>query len=251
MNVPVETIAPASVRQARVDLAAAHRLAVMDDLHEGTWSHLSLTVPGDPGSFLVTPPATHWSQVTASHLVRVGPDDQAEVEARGDVLSVAYRIHGPIHWARSDARAVLHVHSPYIVALSMLENPQLELAEQTALELAGRMAYTDVYDGTFPQDIRHGEMLAETLGDKTILILRNHGAVVVGATMGQAYTDLYVLNRAVRSLILAISTGRPLRHLPAEVAERYASVWEDNQYKHDHFAAMKRVLDETAPGYKD
>jgi ribulose-5-phosphate 4-epimerase/fuculose-1-phosphate aldolase len=251
MTTGTHTLPSQSIQQRRIDLAAAHRLAVMDDLHEGTWNHLSLDTGVGDGSFLLSPPATHWSQVRASNLIEVGPKDRDEIEARGDMRWVAYRIHAPIHWGHADARAVLHVHSPQVLALSMLDDPRLEPGEQNALSLISRTAYTDAYDGSVPQDIRHGEFLSEALGEKSVLILRNHGAVVVGKTIAQAYTDLYVLDRAARAMILALSTGRPLRDVPSEVVGQFAAATEDEQYPHDHFEAMKAVLDANQPDYRD
>src|SRR5207253_2972699 len=83
----------AAPRQARVDLAAAHRLAVMDDLHEGTWNHFSAKVPGDPERILLTPSNTHWSQVTAGSLVELGPEDRDSLRRGGGMPWTAYRIH--------------------------------------------------------------------------------------------------------------------------------------------------------------
>ncbi len=237
------------VTQSRRDLAAAHRLAVMDNLHEASWNHLSLSEAGD-GRFLITPVGVHWSQVRASDLVELGPGDQPRLEMADDLMWVAYRIHAPIHWARADVRAVLHVHSPHVVALSMLEDAFFPAAEQNALELAHRIAWTPEYDGSAPQDIRHGEYLAAALGTKTILVMRNHGALVVGPTIGRAYTDLYLLDRAAQALVLALSTGRPIRPVPDEVVRRYADHHEDHAYKEAHFDAMKRVLDECEPDYR-
>jgi ribulose-5-phosphate 4-epimerase/fuculose-1-phosphate aldolase len=236
--------------QARIDLAAAHRLAVMDDLHEGTWNHFSLKLPGTD-RFLLSPKTKHWSQVKASNVLEVGPEDQDRIQAGGDMLWVAYRIHAPVQWARPDIGAVLHVHSPYILAVAMLEDATLALAEQNALGFQGRIAYTEVYDGFVPQDMRHGEFIAEAIGDKPILMLRNHGAVVVGPTIGQAYADLYLLDRAARALVLALSTGRPLRLVPEDVADRFADDEVNLDYKDEHFEAMKEVLDEREPSYKD
>lgn len=244
-----EVGAPEAAVQARIDLAAAHRLAVMDDLHEGTWNHFSRRLPGDPRRFLITPPSVHWSQVTASSLVEHGPEDQATVEAEGGLAWVAYRIHAPILWARPDVEAVLHAHAPHLLALSMLEDAELPPAEQNALDFQGRIAYTEVYDGEFDQDIRHGEALAKALGDADVLVLRNHGTIVVGRTLAEAYTDLYSLERAAKALILALSTQRPLRLVPVEVAEQLMADNDDLGFKVAHFEAMKRVLDAREPDY--
>jgi ribulose-5-phosphate 4-epimerase/fuculose-1-phosphate aldolase len=236
--------------QARTDLAAAHRLAVMDGLHEGSWNHMSMKIPGKD-TILISPQATHWSRVKASNLVELGRDDQPALEAKDDMLWIAYQIHAPIHWARPDVQAALHVHSPHVLALSMLEDGELGLSDQNALDFHGRTAYTETYDGEEFHDIRHGEALAEALGDNEVLILRNHGALVVGPTIGEAYTDLYVLERAARALILALSTGRALSHVPTAVADEYVKHQKDMGYKIDHFEEMKRVLDEREPNFRD
>jgi ribulose-5-phosphate 4-epimerase/fuculose-1-phosphate aldolase len=244
-----QSVTAVSVRQARIDLAAAHRLAVMDDLHEGTWNHFSRRHPGDPRRFLISPPSVHWSQVNASNIVEHGPEDQPALEARGDLAWVGYRIHAPIFEARPDVEAILHTHSPFALALSMLEDPQLLPADQTGMDFYGRVAYTDFYDGAVPQDIRHGEELARAMGDNDVLLLRNHGVVIVGRSLAAAYTDLYSFERAARALILALSTGRPLRLVPTSAVEQLVEENENIDYKNDHFEAMKRVLDAREPDY--
>jgi ribulose-5-phosphate 4-epimerase/fuculose-1-phosphate aldolase len=131
----------------------------------------------------------------------------------------------------------------------MLDDPELPFTQQNTLELNGRLAFTTMYDGASPQDIRHGEFLAEALGEKSMLILRNHGAIVTGTTIAQAYTDLYLLDRFAEALILALSTGQRLHAVPEEVARQYSDVFEDHEYKRDHFRAMKRLLDQREPDY--
>jgi ribulose-5-phosphate 4-epimerase/fuculose-1-phosphate aldolase len=238
-------------QSARMELAAAHRLAVIDDFHEGSWNHLSLAHPDRPESFLLTPPATHWSQVHASNLIELGPGDQKRLEEAGGLAWVAYRIHAPIHAARPDAACVLHVHTPHATALTMLADSRLILAEQNALDFVGRIAYTDEYDGAGSTAIDHGREIAEALGSEhSILFLKNHGIVVTGASVAEAYTDLYTLERACRVLILAMSTGRPLAIVADEVAQKSAADNADNDFKHGHFAAMLKVLDEVDPSYR-
>ena len=111
-------------QEARRDLAAAHRLAVMDGLNEGTWNHFSLMSPDDPELMLITPGQTHWSQVSAGNLALMGP--------RGEIVSgpvapngAAWIIHYPVHRARPDAKCLMHVHAPYMTALSMRKDGRL------------------------------------------------------------------------------------------------------------------------------
>jgi ribulose-5-phosphate 4-epimerase/fuculose-1-phosphate aldolase len=239
---------------ARVDLAAAHRLAVRDDLHEGTWNHLSLTDPEDPSAILISPSYVHWSQVTASSLERLGPN--AEEAKRDLALWTAYRIHYPVHEARPDARCVLHVHSPHVVALSMID-VKLNQAEQNALEFWRKTAYTSEYDGLWPDDLEQGRRMAEALGERNnLLMLRSHGAIVVGETVGLAYTRVYLLERAARAQILAMSTGQPLLNisdseLEASFSREWVPVKNKTAYLKEHFNAMKRVLDREEPDYRD
>jgi ribulose-5-phosphate 4-epimerase/fuculose-1-phosphate aldolase len=240
----------AAITAAREDLAAAHRLAVRDGLNEGTWNHLSLTHPDDPDRMLITPSYTHWSQVTASNLVDVGP----EYERSDDMMAwIAYRIHYPVHAARPDCAAVLHVHSPGTVALSMLEDCRLRMSEQTAIALRDRVAYNEEYDAAF-NDMEQGRRIAEALGDtNTVLILRHHGAVVTGPTVADAYTTLYGLERACRAQLLARSTGDALREVPAAMLAGLPHLPEGarREFSRRHFAAMRQVLDAEDPGYAD
>lgn len=243
-----------STETARVDLAAAHRLAVRDGLSEGTWNHLTLTHPEDPERMLMTPPDTHWSQVTASSLLDVGPDFAPEGSAW-----IAYRIHRPVHAARPDARCVLHVHSPAVVAMSMLEDCRLRMVEQSALMFYGRVAVTAEFDGLQDANTDQGQAMADALGnDCTVLILRNHGAVVTGPTVGQAYVELYMLERTCNAQIKALATGLPLNELSPEQLEAFAARTQVDRDEHGmgevlgrSFAAMKRVLDATEPDYRD
>jgi ribulose-5-phosphate 4-epimerase/fuculose-1-phosphate aldolase len=241
-------------RRARIDLAAAHRWAVRDGLSEGTWNHFSLVHPEDPTRLLITPANTHWSQVTASSLVEVGPDyDRA---SGSEMAWVAYRIHYPVHRARPDAACALHVHSPYVTALSTLEDCTLQMVTQTALGFAGRVAYTDELDALTEGEQLQGEVIAQALGDRcTVLIMRHHGALVTGATVADAYTDTYNLERCAQTQLLAQASGQRLREIPPErlaacswVGADPSRDWEANRL---HFEALERVLDVEEPSYRE
>jgi ribulose-5-phosphate 4-epimerase/fuculose-1-phosphate aldolase len=237
------------VAEARIDLAAAHRLAVLDGFHEGSWNHLSLVHPADSTRVLMSPARTHWSMVRASNLENVG-DEGMEREGIGGAAWTAFRIHYPFHLLRPDAACVLHTHAPYATAMSMLEDCQLLMAEQNALGFFNRVSYTDEYDGAGALDITHGERLAAALGpDSIVLVLRNHGVIVVGPTVGTAYTNLYLFERSCQAQILALSTGRLLRQVPDEHAARIAAVDSTSEFE-AHFAAMKRVLDRDQSDYR-
>jgi ribulose-5-phosphate 4-epimerase/fuculose-1-phosphate aldolase len=241
------------VRDARVDLAAAHRLAVRDGLSEGTWSHLTLIHPEDPERMLMTPPYRHWSQVTASSLLDVGPGFDGDGAAW-----VAYRIHYPVHAARPDAACVLHVHSPALTALSLLEDARLRMVEQSALYFYGRIAVTDEFDGLEDANMDQGKVMVEALGERcTVLILRNHGVVVTGPSVAQAYVELYMLERTCRAQLTALATGLPLNELTDEQLRRFEARHKVDVEKNGladqgpHFEGMKKVVDAAEPDYRD
>ncbi len=176
-----------------------------DNLHEGTWNHFSLTDPEDPSAILISPSYIHWSQVTASSLERLGPDEPA---AKRDLaLWIAYRIHWPVHQARPDAQ-VRAARALTARGCAVDDRCRAQSGRAERARVLGQVAYTDEYDGLWPDDLEQGRRMAEALGEKsTLLMLRGHGAIVVGETVGLAYTGVYMLERAARTQILAMSTG--------------------------------------------
>ncbi len=132
----------AAERRARVDLAAAHRLAVHYGSHEGIDNHFTLLLPGHADRFLLAPFGLHWSEVRASDFLVV--DFAGNVLAgKGPVEDTAFHIHAPLHAARPDVQCVLHTHMPYATALSMLEDPALLMASQNAIGFDGLVALCD------------------------------------------------------------------------------------------------------------
>ena len=237
------------IRQARVDLAAALRLAVRYGLQEGICNHFSYAVPGQDDRFLLNPYGSHWSQLSASDLLLV--DGAGKVlEGGGEAEVSAFCIHAPIHQRHPRARAVLHSHMPYATALTSIENGRLEPVTQNALRFHGDVAYDDDYNGV-AEDPAEGARMAAALGGNRVLFLAHHGVIVVGETMAQAFDDLYYLERACEVQVLALSTGRPLKRIGDNMAGSVFSAWsgQDGRYATAHFDALKRVLDAEEPGY--
>ncbi len=240
-------------RQARIDLAAALRLAVWNGFHEGIDNHFSLATPDNPETFLLNPYGLHWSEVRAADLLEV--DWNGTVmggEGIADLTAVC--IHGPIH--RRGVACVLHTHMPYATALTQLEDMTLEMIGQTALGFDGIVAYDPDYAG-LAFDMAEGERMADLLGGKRVLMLANHGVVVCGDSAADAFNTLYFLERACQTQILAMSTGRPLKRVPPAVvaktsAQFAATVIPGGKAMHDHhFEALKRLLDRREPDYRD
>ena len=241
------------VTQARVHLAAALRLAVLHELDEGIDNHFTVSVPGREDQFLILPFGRHWSEARASDLM-VFDEPGRTLEGEGVVELSARCIHAPIH-RLSGARVVMHTHQTWTLALNMLQDNRIVPASQTAAFFDGLIAYDDHYAGTadFPEE---GVRLAGLLGNHKVMMLKNHGVLVVGDTVGQAYRRLYKLERICRNQVLALSTGKPLAILAPEVVaavnapaehETHSGAERDRLF----FEAMMRVLDRENPGYAE
>ncbi|MSP83878.1 MAG: hypothetical protein EXQ94_13435 [Alphaproteobacteria bacterium] len=233
----------------RVDLAACFRLAVRDDLHEGICNHFTARIDAD--RFLVNPYGLHWSEITASKLSLVD-GRTGKVVGGGEAEQVAYHIHWPVYRDRPDLRCILHTHMPYAAAITMLDGGRLAMGEQVALRFNGRVAYDDEYPGPVgTQGEAEGDRLARTLGDKSVLFMRNHGVLVAGTTPAQAYDDLYYLERCCQKQWLAAAYRQPLAPIAPEIADATRSWFGPGYdvYKETHFAALKRTLDRDQPDY--
>ena len=239
--------------EARVHLAAALRLAVLDELEEGIDNHFTVALPGRAGEYLILPFGLHWSEARASDLI-VFDDAGRVTEGEGTLELSAHCIHAPIHRI-SGAAVVLHTHQTWAMALNMLEDNRLVPASQTAAFFHGQIAYDDHYTGIAAQ-LAEGERLAALMNDKPIVFMKNHGVVVTGSSVAQAYRRLYRLERVCRNQLLAMSTGKPLSVLPDDVVARVqAPNPEDSHPRAErdrlYFEAMMRVLDRELPGYRD
>ena len=137
----------------------------------------------------------------------------------GEVEASALYIHGRMHVGRPDVRCILHTHMPYATALTSIEGGRLEPINQNALRFSGRIAYDDDYGG-LALDAAEGDRLAAVLGSQRILFMANHGVITTGRTVAAAFDDLYYLERACQNQVLAMSTGRPLKHVRADEVER-------------------------------
>lgn len=236
-------------RAARVDLAAAFRLAVRLDMHEGVCNHLTLMLPGSKDRFLLNRFGLHWGEVTASNLLTLDAGGTI-LEGEGDFEKTAFYIHSRIHLANPNAACVLHTHMPYATALTLTLPGRLEMVEQNALRFVDDIAYDDEYNGLVV-DNAEGDRLARVLGDKRVMFLANHGVIVVGRSVAEAFDHMYYLERACRLQVLALSTGKPLRPVDAAVAKKtYAMLLEQTTlYAEAHFDALKRILDREEPDY--
>ncbi len=246
---------PDPVGLARIHLAGALRLAVLHELDEGIDNHFTMTLPGRPGQYLILPFGLHWSEARASDLIAFDEAGRVSDGADPHALELSAQcIHAPIH-RLSGAQVVLHTHQTWAMALNMLADNRLLPASQTAAFFDGQIAYDDHYTG-LAATLAEGERLAQLMGGRPIVFMKNHGVLVTGDSMAQAYRRLYRLERVCRNQVLALSTGRPIEVLSQAIVERVQAPNPDDRHSRAEreslfFDAMLRVLDRELPGYRD
>jgi ribulose-5-phosphate 4-epimerase/fuculose-1-phosphate aldolase len=234
----------------RIDLAAVLRIAARLGWPEAVANHFSVATGADGRFFLMNPRWRLFSGIRASDLLLL--DAQSTPDALPpDLDATAWAIHGTMHARVPQARCILHVHPPYATALSCLADPQIKPIDQTSARFYKRVAIDTEYGG-MADHAEEGLRLARALADKRVLMMGNHGVLVVGDGVAEAFDALYHLERACRTLVLAYSTGQPLSILSDQLAERTALSWEDGgAFARAHFAQMKLLLDAEEPRYAE
>jgi ribulose-5-phosphate 4-epimerase/fuculose-1-phosphate aldolase len=205
----------------------------------------------DGQHFLVNPFGLHFSEITASNLL-VCDFNGKVVRGVGNPSASAHHIHAPLHRLIPRARVLLHTHQLYATALTMIAGGRLEWALHTSCRFYGRVAYDIDYDGVALSDTV-GERMASILGTADVLFLGNHGVITAAASVAQAFDDLYFLERAAQTQILAMSTGQPLAYLTPELIKQVAEQTRYERFElgyiEHHFAAQKRLLDNAGSLY--
>jgi ribulose-5-phosphate 4-epimerase/fuculose-1-phosphate aldolase len=200
----------------RVDLAAAYRLVAYHGWDDLIFTHLSARLPGPEHHFLLNPYNLMFEEVTASSLVKVDMQGNP-VEPTPFITNPAgFTIHSALHMARADAHAVIHLHTPHGQAVSAHSEGLLPLT-QTAMLIRDDVAYHD-YEGV-AVDLDERERLVANIGDKGAMLLRNHGTLAIGETVGEAFLKIYFLERACEAQILALSAGDSLNNPPQGAPE--------------------------------
>ena len=238
--------------QARVDLAAALRWAAKLNLHEGVANHFSLAINDSGSRFLMNPNQRHFSRIKASELIEIDVNDP-EVLTGPDAPDItAWGLHGSIHRHCGHARCVMHVHSNFATVLAALADSRLPPIDQNAAMFYNRYVIDEAYGGLALED--EGERCARLLHDpkKRVMIMGNHGLLVVGASVADTFNRLYYFERAAGTYIQALQTGRELRVLGDEVAEKTAQQLEAYPEQDErHFAELKAILDDEGSDYQN
>lgn len=239
--------------EARLDLAAAYRLGARFGWTDLLGTHFSLRVPGTTDQYLVNPYGLFFEEITASSLVKIDLKGNLLSASEHGVNPAADRIHGAIYAARPEIASVIHLHSVDGTAISIQKDGLLPLS-QNALILLGRVGYY-TYGGLDLDDAECAK-LTDALGDGRILIMRNHGTLTTGRTIGEAFSWMFRLEKAAKIQIAALAGERELTPVAPEVVEhtiaRGARSYTDQHWSPGariEWAAFRRKIDREDPGY--
>lgn len=236
----------------RVDLAAAFRWTARLDMHEGVANHFSLSVDDDGARFLMNPNQVHFSLIRATDLLLIDADDDATMDRPDAPDPTAWGLHGALHRLCPHARCAMHVHSAHATVLACLKDPVLPPLDQTCAMFFDRVAYDLDYGGLALDE--EAERACQALADpsKKVLVMGNHGVMVIGDSVADTFNRLYYFERAARTYIQALWTGRELSVLSDEIAEKTARETENYVGQAERFMTdIKRLLDRDEPDYAD
>jgi ribulose-5-phosphate 4-epimerase/fuculose-1-phosphate aldolase len=246
------TTPPPTEAQARIDLAAAFRWVARLNWHESIANHFSVVVSEDRYKFLLNPNGRHFSRIRASELLLLDARDESSAEGPDAPDPTAWHLHGQLHRHLPRARCILHTHMPHATALSCLKDFEFLMLDQNACRYHRRIAYDRNFDG-MALNASEGARVAGLLGEsKSVLMMGNHGVLVIGPSVAEAFDDLYYLERAAKVQILALSTGRTPALIPDAIAAKTCAQWFSypSEFSRLHFAALKEILDEEEPSYR-
>lgn len=253
MSTPPNHTVPAGISaaewQVRIDLAACYRLCALKNWDDLIYTHISASVPGEEGHFLINPFGFRFDEITASNLVKIDLQGNIIGDQSASVNVTGFAIHGAVHSARKDAMCVMHLHNENGVAVGMQQGGLLPLS-QHALRFYGQMAYHD-YEGLALSPLEQTRLI-ERLGDYPAMLLRNHGTLISGRTIAEAYVLMDMLDKACAFQLKAQSGGGPLNIPSPEVcAKTYRELLGDGSPEGIlEWPALLRKLDASSPSYR-
>jgi len=203
--------------QARCDLAALYRLVALHGWDDAVYTHISARLPGPEHQFLINPYGMFFGEMTASALVKVDLEGNIIQETPYFINPAGFTIHSAIHASREDAHYVMHLHSDQGVAVAAQAEGLLPLS-QHALVVRPQLAYHD-YEG-IALNLDERERLVADLGDKNLMLLRNHGTLSVGPTAADCWIRMFFLERACKQQVMALSAGRDHVRIAPEAAQQ-------------------------------
>ena len=232
--------------QTRVELAACYRLIALHGWDDLIATHISARVPGTR-DFLINRLGLTFEEITASNLVRIDLDGNVTDGSDAPINRAGFTIHSAVHQVREDAGCVIHLHTLDGTAVSALEDGLLPL-NQIAMLAHGDIAFHE-YEGV-AFDLAERERLQADLGQSNLMLLRNHGTLAVGRTVGEAYTRMYTLERACSIQVRTLGMNRPLHAADAGVIERTGDLGRDAaSYAAVAWPAALRRAGRLSPGF--
>ncbi len=234
----------------RVEMAASFRWTELLGFHEAVANHFSLAVNDDGTQFLMNPNQAHFSRIKASDLLLLDANDPETLDRPGAPDPTAWGLHGALHRMCSHARCAMHVHPIYSTVLASLADSTLPPIDQNTATFYNRVAVDDHFGGLAFEE--EAERCCSSLSDpsKTVLVMGNHGIMVIGQTVAETFNRMYYFERAAETYIKALWTGQPLRVLSDEIAEKTASELEDYPGQSDrHLAELIAILDDEGSTY--
>nr|WP_198014658.1 class II aldolase/adducin family protein [Salipiger mucosus] len=248
MASPLEPVTdPAALRQ---DLAAAFRLCHRFGWSESVGNHFSAAISNDGRRFLLNRRWQHFATIKPGDLLELDVDAPPDMDGPDAPDRSAWAVHGTLHREAPQARVVLHCHSPYATALACLKDPTLLPIDNNTARFFGRVGYDLEFGGISDSDAE-GAHLVKALGDKSVLVMGNHGVTITGESVADAFEDLYFFEKAAQTLVLARSTGQPLSILDDTIAMNTAEGWRAYRGMGvRHFEYLKSTLDREEPDWR-
>ena len=236
--------------EMRVELAACYRLIAHYRMTDWIYNHISASIPDEPDHYLINPFGLLYEEVSASNLVKVDVQGNLVDDVPYDVNPAAFVIHGAIHQARPDAVCVLHTHTAAGVAVSAQSEGLLPLS-QHALRFHDRVAYHE-FEG-IALDLDEQRRLVRDVGNKKVLILRNHGLLTIGTSVGNAFKEMFFLERACQIQVAALAGGMRTTRPAIDVCEHTAQQFDNDAsfLQGRDWLALLRLLDRIDPSYKE
>ena len=246
-------------REARINLAACYRLVAHYGWSDLIYTHISLRVPGTKDHYLLNPFGFMFDEITASSLIKIDLEGNLVEPSPHRIHRAGFVIHSAIHAARPDAHCVIHSHTRAGMAVSMMKRGLMPLS-QHAMLFYGKVAYHD--SEGFALDLDERKRLADDMGDKPVMILRNHGTLVAGETVGQAFSMMWHLEKAMQAQVDALASGLTLTMPSKDVAKAIAKRGFSNAKIAEYtdgasplgrleWPGLLRMLDRIDPSFRD
>ena len=252
MHIPsLKEVVSAEEWRLRVDLAAAYRLVAAYGMSDLVFTHISARIPGPEHQFLINPYGLMFDEISASSLIRIDQGCNKLSESAFPVNPAGFTIHSAIHEARDDAGCVLHTHTRAGIAISSQQAGILPISQQSTFVLSS-LAYHG-YEGVAIREAEKARLQAN-LGDKKYLMLRNHGLLTVGRTIGDAFLAMYTFENTCRIQVDALAGGQALTSVDPfiiEGAAAAAKIVSAGLGADLVWPALLRKLDRLDPGYRN